>query len=186
MPVTTTTPNKWQLVLTERFRQIIQDTDDQFIQYEDEAIRDILITAAKLVSGDLGLHATYDVNTETTFITPDPLNIDGAGTEDEAFTNLILLRAHLIIVTGEWKKSVKQSTQIQFGPRVHVNTSVQAQQFAALVKELRAQYKDELAKYQLNSANIGGRIVIVMSGAPVGPNHQAEPEGLPIHGWLSN
>lgn len=162
----------WQSVLPKRFRELLQDIDLQIPVYEEEKIIDLLITAAKLVSGDLGLNSKYTINTQSTVILPDPLD----SPEDEAFTNLILLRGQLMLATGEWRKSVRGSVEINFGPRIGVNFGENARAYADYVKELRQQYKDELLSYKLNHL---GKTLAVMSGSPVGPDYVGSKERHP-------
>jgi hypothetical protein len=160
------------------FRNLIQDVDEQRPEYRDEAIRDMLITAAKLVSGDLGLASRYTIVTETTTITPDPVEAN-----DDGFINLMLLRAQLFLVIGEWRKSVRKSFLVNLGPRVSMNTAVSAEVYANLVKALKDQYATELVKYKLNDTN---GITTIMSGSPVGPDYPEMGETFPMNGPLSH
>ena len=166
----------WQGILVLRFRGVIWDIDELSPEYTDEQIIDLLVISAKLVCGDLGLSSTYEINTQESTIRPDPLEAP----EAEAFTNLILLRSQLMIATGEWRKSVKKSVEITFG-RAHINTGTNASAYKDLVNELMRQYKDEINKYQLNNL---GQVLAVMSGSPVGPDHDARGSSFPVRGEL--
>lgn len=162
----------WETILVRRFKELIQDVDEQLPQYDGEKISDLLVTAAKLVSGDLNLSSTYEIVTHLQSIDPDPAKMP----EFEGFTNLILLRGQLMLATGEWRKSVRNSVEINFGPRVGVNFGRNAESYAAYVKELRQQYKEELLSYKLNHL---GKVLAVMSGSPVGPDYVARSNSHP-------
>lgn len=162
----------FQNILVRRFRELIQDVDEQVPQYTDEKLSDLLITSAKLVSGELGLSSTYNIITHLQSMSPD----SAVSPEAEGFNNLILLRGQLLLATGEWRKSVRGAVEINFGPRIGVNFGRNAESYADYVKELRAQYKDELLKFRLNNL---GKVLAVMSGSPVGPDYSAHGDRHP-------
>lgn len=167
----------WQLVLPRRLRVLMQDLDFSNANYAEESLIDIICTSAKFVSSDAGLDTKYSINTAMTTISPDPL----AAPEDEFFTYLVLLRAQLSILTGEWRKSVRKSISVQLG-RVQINTAVGVSLYKDLIDSLKNEYDSAITNYQLN---LPSTHFAIFSGAPTGPEFNDNGGSLPLKGNIS-
>jgi hypothetical protein len=176
----------WETVLPQRLSLSLRDSPDIDPVYASEDLVDVVVLAAKMVSGDLDLDGTYTINTEATTISPDPVSGDTStntdGTEHEAFTNMILLKAQIVLATGEWRKAVRGAVDVNAGNRIRINTWVKSRALKDYVESLKDDYNRERRKFMLN--NLGGTRRGIMSGAPTGDNYgegsSNEPFGLGI------
>lgn len=92
----------WDTVLTERLRYYINDIDPTNYTWTDDQLEKFLLIAANQVlveTADWGLDIGYEVDTYGGTITPDPVDED-----QEAFCNLVVLKAACIIARSVLKK----------------------------------------------------------------------------------
>jgi hypothetical protein len=101
----------WQSELTIMVRTLIDDFGDVPV-YSDSRIEKCLIVSAKYVQFDVVLEHSYDVNVETSTITPDP-TIDN----DEIFIMLTALKAACLVDQGTLRTKVAmEGVRASLGP----------------------------------------------------------------------
>lgn len=104
----------WETELVTLLRLIIDDMDPTAYRYTDERLGIVVINSAVLVLLDLRFQTDYIINLDGGTITPDPAD-KAAGTRDDTFLNLTVLRAACFIDTAETRTASKQAIDIQDG-----------------------------------------------------------------------
>lgn len=102
----------WQDDMVAVLRVLINDLDETNYTYSDERLETVLITSAMQVKGESSFLQTYTVNIANETISPDPTLSD---TLDDAFTNLVTLKAACIIERGSVAQSASQAIAVKDG-----------------------------------------------------------------------
>jgi hypothetical protein len=87
-------------------RVLINDFDLTDVTYEDAKLKQILVVAAHFVNKEVELEYTYTIDVEQQTISPAP-------TEDQAFLNLMCLKAACFILAAETKVLASQSIRVE-------------------------------------------------------------------------
>ena len=88
----------WQGQLSTITRYLVDDIDSTKYKYSDSRIETTIVVASQFVTLEVDLENTYTINVEQCSLSPDPTD---AGTKDDAFINLVCLKAASIIVGSE-------------------------------------------------------------------------------------
>lgn len=91
-------------------RSLINDLGPTYT-YDDGRLEQLLVVSAHFVNKEVELEYTYTIDVEAVSITPDP-------TVDQAFLNLICLKAACLVLGAETKTLAAQSFRIEDGSAV--------------------------------------------------------------------
>lgn len=93
----------WQDDMILMLRILINDYSDTTYTYTDELLIENLIVAAQFVNMELDFTSAYTINIMALTISPDPTL---TATKDDAFTNLVILKAACILDQGKFRNGV--------------------------------------------------------------------------------
>lgn len=91
-------------------RHLIDDVCN--ITYTNSRLEETIIVAAQLVNLEVDFDKTYIIDIDALILTPDPT----ASVRDNAFINLVVLKAACIILSGEAKANALLAIKIKDGP----------------------------------------------------------------------
>lgn len=140
----------WQEHTNIMVRHLINDMDFNTYKYSDDRINSTVAVAAQLVLLELDFNAEYSVDVSLQTITPDPIS-------DNAFINLITIKAAMIIVGGEVKTEASNAISIKDGPSA-IDLRGVSSTLLVLYKDLSDKY-DSLAQGYGYSGSTGKAIL---------------------------
>lgn len=91
----------WSTTMTTLLRVIINDMDSE--SYTDARLQKLLINAAQLVYSEIDTTITYAIDIVNETLSPDPTAAD---TKDDAFFNLIVLKAACLVDQGQYRTQI--------------------------------------------------------------------------------
>ena len=100
----------WQNEMVVILRHLIDDVCA--VTYTDPRLEETIIVAAQLVNLEIDFDKIYTIDIDSLILTPDPT----AAVRDNAFINLVVLKAACIITSGEAKANALQAIKIKDGP----------------------------------------------------------------------
>jgi hypothetical protein len=109
----------WQTEMVRILRFLIDDTGTMSctagITYDftDSRLEETVLVAAQFVQTEADFDNVYTVDVDTLTLSPDPTTL---ATKDNAFINLVCLKAALIVVRGLVKTYALQSIRVMDGP----------------------------------------------------------------------
>ena len=87
----------WQDTMVIMLRVVIDDMGSN-PTYSDSRLEEILVVSAKLTKKDVDFANDYTIGVTDSTITPDPVS-----TSDNAFVNLVTLKAACLVANSEFK-----------------------------------------------------------------------------------
>ena len=87
--------------MTTIVRHLVNDVDSSSYTFSTDRLETTILVAAQLMIMNVDFNNTYDINVETSTLSPDPTDTD---TKDDPFIALACLRAACIIVGSEIRK----------------------------------------------------------------------------------
>ena len=102
----------WCNELVLLLRHLINDLDTSDETYTDDRLEECIIAAAQFMITEIDFDQTYTLNIDEHSLSPDPTL---AGSKDDDFINLTVLKAATIILKGESKKLAGQSYSVKDG-----------------------------------------------------------------------
>ena len=109
----------WQGEMTTIVRQLIYDVDPNNYTYSDDRLETSILVAAQLVSTEVNFENTYVIDVEQCTLTPDPTDPTTAlatADKDDAFINIVSLKASCIILGSEMKTQSLNAVRVSDGP----------------------------------------------------------------------
>lgn len=103
----------WQTEMVRLIRHLIDDLDAE-PTYSDDRLQELILVAAQLVNMDVDFDTTYTIDLDNLILSPDPTDRT-AGTRDDAFINLVILKAACLIDNAEARTAAAQSITIRDG-----------------------------------------------------------------------
>lgn len=140
----------WEEEMLIIVRGVIQDYDEP-ATYTDEQLKKIILVSAMMVQADAVFSERYDINVVDQTITPD-FTDRTSGHRNEAYINLIALKAGCMIVTGEIKKYTGQGISIRDGTSA-VSLQRSPASLTLMNKTFCEVYTEALYNYKLNGAD---------------------------------
>jgi hypothetical protein len=137
----------WSVEMVLLERALIHDFAQPYT-YSDGRLQNILCVAAQLTrTYELDFDINYTINITQQIISPDPTNLQNTPyPRDDAFINLVSLKAATIILNGELKTYAGQAVILQDGPsKIDLSNLI----FAAELryKEIMKLYEESRVQY---------------------------------------
>jgi hypothetical protein len=145
----------WQGQLSTIVRYLIDDIDSTKYKYSDSRIETTIIVASQFVTLEVDLNNTYTINVEQCSLSPDPTDAD---TKDDAFINLVCLKAACIIVGSEVRSESGNAISIKDGPSA-IDLRGVASTLIVLYKDLCEKYDKLLLDYRAGGSIVGQAIL---------------------------
>ena len=145
----------WQGQLSTITRYLVDDIDSTKYKYSDSRIETTIVVASQFVTLEVDLENTYTINVEQCSLSPDPTD---AGTKDDAFINLVCLKAACIIVGSEVRSESGNAISIKDGPSA-IDLRGVASTLVVLYKDLCEKYDKLLLDYRAGRSIAGQAIL---------------------------
>jgi len=145
----------WQGQMSTVLRYLIDDVDSASYKFSDNRIETTLIVAAQLVTLEVDLGNTYTINVEACSLSPDPTDAD---TKDNAFINLVCLKAACVVVGSQVRSESSNAISIKDGPSA-IDLRGVAGTLMALYQDLCAKYEHTLLNYRAGNSIAGKSIL---------------------------
>lgn len=142
----------WQDDMGAVLRALINDYADP-PRYDDDRLEELLVVAAKLVLAELTFPVEYAADVGNTDIAPDPTE---GSSRDDAFANLVALKAACLIDRGEHRNSLARGALFKDGA-VAVDFRDSLKGYAELLKQGWCAVYDQ-AKLDYRSGQVEGGI----------------------------
>ncbi len=130
----------WQNEMVVILRHLVDDVT--CVLYKNDRLEESILVSAQFVNLEVDFDKTYTIDIDQLILTPDPT----ASVRDDAFINLVSLKAACIILKGEAKANALQAIKIKDGPteidtgQRHKAIEVQATQMCDTYQKSKIQY----------------------------------------------
>ena len=152
----------WEVECTEILRVLISDLSDS-PTYTDERIERVLMAAALQLINEVSFPTTYTIDILELTISPDP---SAATTRDNAFINLLCLKAAVILLNSEARIYSMNSLKITDGPS-SIDTTARYSFVKDAAKVLDNQYQQTKVLHQ--SGQAGAAILTPYTNPNISP-----------------
>lgn len=144
----------WQKEMVRILRYIISDIDTVAPIYDEERLVETVLVSAQLVINEIDFNNTYTIDVDECVLSPDPTAV----TKDNAFINLVCLRAALLVLFSEYKTASINSIRVSDGPST-IDMTDSTRNSKTLYDNALLEY--ERAKFAYRAGNsIGGQAVL--------------------------
>lgn len=155
----------WKTEMVQILRYLINDIDGS--TYSSSRLEKTILVAAQLTLHDVSFAQTYTVDVDESVLTPDPTT----GTKDDAFINLVVLKAGCIIDTGLIRSKLSTLGYVVKVGNDMVDTRTQYDAYKTIYEKGFCKIYDEAKwEYELGSQEPGRAIL----GPFAGPNVNTE------------
>lgn len=130
----------WANEIVVILRHLIDDTDCTL--YTNDRLEETILVSAQFVNLEIDFDKTYTIDIDALTLTPSPTD----SVRDDAFINLVSLKAACIILRGEAKANALQAIKLKDGPteidtgQRHKAVEVQATQMCEAYQRSKLQY----------------------------------------------
>ncbi len=144
----------WQGEMSTVLRYLVDDIDPAKYKYNDTRIETTLLVAAQIVTLEVDFPNTYTINVEQCTLSPDPTD----DTKDNAFINLVCLKAACIMVGSEVRSESGNAISIKDGPSA-IDLRGVASTLIVLWQDLCKKYDTFLLNYRAGNS-IAGKAIL--------------------------
>lgn len=142
----------WQNEMARILRFLVDDV--ACVTYTDDRLEETIVVAAQLAQFDVSFDKTYTVDVDELIITPDPT----AATRDDAFINLVSLKAACLILNAEAKTKAGQAVRVRdASSEVDMGNSYKA--VAERAKQMCEDYKMSIIQYNAGNSRAGHAVI---------------------------
>lgn len=146
----------WQDVMLGLLRPMVNDMAST--TYQDDTLEQVLVVAAfQVLREPLDFAYSYVADIENIEITPDPTDADS---QDDAFVNLVAIKAACIVDTGSAAGAATQAIMVKDGASMIDLRGALAGKLALLKQGWCATYKETKFEYQSQSLETAGAAVM--------------------------
>ena len=143
----------WQNEMARILRYIINDIDAS--TYSDDRLEETLLIAAQLLFHNVEFDNTYTIDVDTLVLSPDPTTLS---TKDNAFINLVIMKAACIILGSETKTLAAQAYRIKDGPSsIDIGPAYEATK--QLQSEICTKLEQMIFEYRAGNSIVGHAIM---------------------------
>lgn len=146
----------WQNTIPVMVRYLIDDIDSTNYRYTDSRIETTIAVAAQMVILDISLPTEYTIDIENSSISPDPT---ATTPKDNAFINLLALKASCIILGGEVKTEGANAISIKDGPS-SIDLRGVASTISFLYEDICGKYQNLLKDYKEDLVSAAGQAIL--------------------------
>lgn len=142
----------WQEEMTTIVRFIINDYTSPYENSTDN-LQSLIVAAAQLTKNDVDFDTDYSISISSTGISPDPTDIN-----DDAFINLVSLKAACLLARGDQRRKARNALSIKDGPS-NIDGRAAAEATAKWSDNICKEYADAELEYRLGNAKPGKAII---------------------------
>jgi hypothetical protein len=145
--------------MTTIVRHLVNDVDSSSYTFSTDRLETTILVAAQLMIMNVDFNNTYDINVETSTLSPDPTDTD---TKDDPFIALACLRAACIIVGSEIRKESGNAISIKDGPSA-IDLRGVTSTLIVIYQDLCKKYEEALLDYRAGNSVSGQSILVPYS-----------------------
>ncbi len=142
----------WQDTMVTMLRVVIDDMGSN-PTYSDSRLEEILVVSAKLTKKDVDFTNDYTIGVTDSTISPDPVS-----SSDNAFVNLVTLKAACLVANSEFKTEANNAISVRDG-----SAAIDKRGVAAAKKDWRDSicndYERAEREFKLGNSNAGASII---------------------------
>ena len=142
----------WQNEMTIMLRVVIDDIGDN-PTYSDSRLAEVIVVAAQMTKQDVDFDNIYTISISNATISPDPV-----ASSDNAFLNLVTLKAACLLANSEYKTEGGRAISIRDG-----SSAIDQRGVAAAKKGWRdnicAEYEKAEKEYKIGNSQAGKSII---------------------------
>jgi hypothetical protein len=142
----------WQDEMVLMVRYLVDDIAET---YSDDRLEHTVVVSAQLVNLSVDFDNTYTIDMEQKLISPDPTTLT---TKDDAFINLVTLKACEIIASSEYKTAANQAFSIKDAWST-VTTSDRAKHLKERSKYFKDMYDSAVVDYKVGDGMAGQAVM---------------------------
>lgn len=157
----------WQSEMTTILRHLIDDTDISNPTFTDSRLETTILVAAQLMNNEVNFGKVYTVSVDGCSLSPDPTS----DTKDNAFINLVSLRAGCIILSSEIKTAGANLISVSDGPS-SINMTATLNGLKIVYEDVKERYENAKLQYQAGG-NIGEAVLSPYSLRVEGPKYRS-------------
>ena len=140
----------WETEMVTILRHLIDDyvadNDESSATYKSTRLEEAILVSAQLAQTEgVNFGNTYTVDADACTLSPDPTT----GTKDNAFINLVSIKAACIILNSEYRTSANQGVKIVDGPST-IDLTGRTTGLKDLSQRMCERYEDAKAEYNMN------------------------------------
>jgi len=143
----------WQNEMTTIVRHLIDDTDESSPTFTNSRLETSILVSAQLMNNEVNFGKVYTISVDGCSLSPDP-TVD---TKDNAFINLVSLRAGCIIVSSEIKTAGANLISMSDGPS-SINMTATLNGLKIVYEDIKERYETAKLQYQAGG-NIGEAVL---------------------------
>jgi hypothetical protein len=143
----------WQSEMTTIVRHLINDTDISSPTFTNSRLETSILVAAQLMNNEVNFGKVYTISVDGCSLSPDPT----VETKDNAFINLVSLRAGCIILGSEIKTAGANLISVSDGPS-SINMSATLNGLKIVYEDIKERYENAKLQYQAGG-NIGEAVL---------------------------
>lgn len=144
--------NTWELEVIPMIRVLISDNISPYV-YDENQLREISLTAARLVLNEMAFDRTYTIDLSDLTITPDPRPLG-----DESFMNFIALKSACVIIGSEARLASKNAVKWTDGPS-SLDTQSSAKELSAMSQRMCDDYEKAKMDWALGPNGVAGQAI---------------------------
>jgi hypothetical protein len=141
--------------MTTIVRHLVNDVDSSSYTFSTDRLETTILVAAQLMIMNVDFNNTYDINVETSTLSPDPTDTD---TKDDPFIALACLRAACIIVGSDIRKESGNAISIKDGPSA-IDLRGVTSTLIVIYQDLCKKYEEALLDYRAGNSVSGQSIL---------------------------
>lgn len=146
------TTNTWETEVIPMIRVLISDNISPYV-YSEEQLREISLSAARIVLNEMSFNHTYTIDIESSSITPDPKPL-----KDESFMNFMALKSACVIIGGEARIASKNAVKWTDGPS-SLDTQFAAKELSLLSQKMTNDYEKAKMDWALGPNGVAGQAI---------------------------
>ena len=148
----------WQNEMILIVRHLVNDLDDANQSFTDERLEGTVLVSAQLLLNEIDFddppNNDYAVDVDGLTLTPDPT---ASGTKDNAFINLVCLKASCVIVGSEVRTNALNSVVLRDGPST-IDMRGIAASLSQLYNNLCERFDTAVLQYKAGGSRVGQAI----------------------------
>lgn len=133
----------WQGEMTTIVRHLVNDLESDNYTYTDSRLETAILVAAQIVISEIDFENSYIIDVEQCTLSPDPTDPGddlSVANKDDAFINLVSLKASCIILGSEFKTQSLNAVRITDGPS--------SMDFTAIAGNIKLLYDSACKQYE--------------------------------------
>jgi|14BtaG_2_1085337.scaffolds.fasta_scaffold11485_4 hypothetical protein len=143
----------WQTEMVTILRSVVGDITTPY-EFNDTSLQQLIVSSGQLMIQEVDFSKSYTFDHTTPDITPDPTD----ATRDEAFVNLVVLKAACLLGQGEWRRKSRQGFVVKDDVS-SIDGRTASTDTKAWAEDLCDKYARAVLEYKMGNSKPGTSII---------------------------